>query len=68
MYVKFLLVCNELTPWKNVKISIKKILLKNILFDKKKNMFNIYDHSMNKRLDLKIFNTRHYFMENCLSL
>lgn len=56
-----------MTPWEKIKPSIKKLLLREIIFEKK-NLFNVYDKTIKKELNLQIFNTRHYFIENFLDM
>ncbi len=63
-----LLVGGEITKWKDVKPSVKRIFLKEIIFQKKKNLFNIHDKVIKKELELSLFNDpRNYFIENLLS-
>lgn len=57
-----------MNPWQNVKTQVKRAILKQVIFQKKLDTFNIYDLSMKKKLNLPIFSTRHYFMENFLQI
>jgi hypothetical protein len=58
----------EITAWKDVKSCVKRIILKEIIFQKKKNLFNMHDKNNKKEIELSVFHyPRNYFVENLLS-
>jgi hypothetical protein len=56
----------EITTWGSVKPSVKRVLLTQVIFEKKKSLFNLYELSLKKEVELSIFKTRNYFIENIL--
>lgn len=53
--------------FKDVNIEIKKILLRNVIFNKKLNQFRLYDLNLKRKINIGIFNTKSYFMYNFLN-
>jgi len=51
----------------DVDVEIKKILLRNIIFQKKLNQFRLYDLNLKRKINIGIFNTKSYFMYNFLN-
>ena len=57
----------KLGNFKDVNIEIKKILLRNVIFNKKLNQFRLYDLNLKRKINIGIFNTKSYFMYNFLN-
>jgi hypothetical protein len=62
-----LLGSTKLGNFKDVNIEIKKILLRNVIFNKKLNQFRLYDLNLKRKINIGIFNTKSYFMYNFLN-
>lgn len=58
---------NELLPWEQIKRELKVLLLENYVFNQKKQMFYLNELCLQKKLNIGIFNSKHYFVENLLN-
>lgn len=57
----------ELLTWDNVKREIKVLLLENYVFNQKKKMFYLNELCLQKKINIPLFNSKHYFIENLLA-
>ena len=60
-------VFSKINSFNQIHREIKELLLRNVLFNKKLQFVNIHDKCVKKNLNLKIFNTKPYLIDNFLS-